>query len=261
MSSRGTASQIVAAFAASFDSSKLRKDHVAQVGRALVDTMAVAIAAQHEPAVRRAYDYVETLTPPLAEEQGTRPGRLASLWGRGQQSTMEGAALFNGIAAHALDFDDASSPMSGHPSIVLLPCLIALAEARHIEGIRVASAYVVGFEVCCKLGRALDLTHYSRGWHMTATMGRSVRLRRAVIFWDLMLSGSRIPSVLRWRRQAARGRTSGLTPRRFKPGRPTQPRSGLSCWPSEGLRHHRMRSTAEPGSPSFIRPEKTSLQR
>jgi len=171
MSSRGTASQIVAAFAASFDSSKLRKDHVAQVGRALVDTMAVAIAAQHEPAVRRAYDYVETLTPPLAEEQGTRPRRPASLWGRGQQSTVEGAALFNGIAAHALDFDDASSPMSGHPSIVLLPCLIALAEARHIEGMRVASAYVVGFEVCCKLGRALDLTHYSRGWHMTATMG------------------------------------------------------------------------------------------
>src|SRR4029077_18351152 len=153
MSSRGTASQIVAAFAASFDSSKLRKDHVAQVGRALVDTMAVPIAPQHEPAVRRAYDYVETLTPPLAEEQGTRPGRLASLWGRGQQSTVEGAALFNGIAAHALDFDDASSPMSGHPSIVLLPCLIALAEARHIEGMRVASAYVVGFEVCCKLGR------------------------------------------------------------------------------------------------------------
>src|SRR5246127_3164669 len=171
MSSRGTARQIVAAFAASFDSSKLRKDHIAQVGRALVDTMAVAIAAQHEPAVRRAYDYVETLTPPLAEEKGTRPGRLASLWGRGQKSTVEGAALFNGIAAHALDFDDATSPMSGHPSIALLPCLIALAEARQIEGICVASAYVVGLEICCKLGRALDLTHYSRGWHMTATMG------------------------------------------------------------------------------------------
>src|SRR3984893_15900057 len=80
-----------------------------------------------------------------------------------QQSTVEGAALFNGIAAHALDFDDASSPMSGHPSVALLPCLIALAEARDIEGSRVASAYVVGFETCCKLGRALDLTHYSRG--------------------------------------------------------------------------------------------------
>src|ERR1700747_2719059 len=171
MSSLGTASQIVAAFAADFDTSRLGEDHVARCGRALADTMAVAIAAPNEPAVRSACGYVETLTPPLAEEQGTRPDRLASLWGRGQQSTVEGAALFNGIAAHALDFDDASSPMSGHPSIVLFPCLIALAEARHIEGIRVASAYVVGFEICCTLGRALDLTHYSRGWHMTATMG------------------------------------------------------------------------------------------
>jgi 2-methylcitrate dehydratase PrpD len=170
MSSCGTASQVIAAFAANFDSSKLGEDRVALCGRALADTMAVAIAAQNEPAVRRACDYVETLMPPLAGGHGRNHG-MASLWGRGQQSTVEAAALFNGIAAHALDFDDASSPMSGHPSVALLPCLIALAEARDIEGSRVASAYVVGFEICCKLGRALDLTHYSRGWHMTATMG------------------------------------------------------------------------------------------
>ena len=61
MSLRGTASQIVAAFAADFDSSRLGEDHVARCGRALADTMAVAIAAQNEPAVRRACDYVETL--------------------------------------------------------------------------------------------------------------------------------------------------------------------------------------------------------
>src|SRR6201998_1089433 len=171
MSSRRTASQIVAGFAAHFSSSRLREAHVLRVGRALADTMAVAIAAQNEPVVRRACHYIETLTPPLTDGRGGRHSRLASLWGRGPQSTVEGAALFNGIAAHALDFDDASSPMSGHPSIALLPCLIALAEARHIEGARVVSAYVVGFEICCKLGRALDLTHYSRGWHMTATIG------------------------------------------------------------------------------------------
>src|SRR6516164_7400364 len=171
MSSRRTTSRILAAFAADFDSSSLGEDQVARCGRALGDTMAVAIAAQNEPTVRRAYDYVETLMPPLAGGQGRNQHGAASLWGRGQQSTVEGAALFNGIAAHALDFDDASSPMSGHPSIALLPCLIALAEARQIEGIRVASAYVIGFEICCKLGRALDLMHYARGWHMTATMG------------------------------------------------------------------------------------------
>jgi 2-methylcitrate dehydratase PrpD len=170
MSSRGTASQIVAAFAANFDPSSLGEDHVARCGRALADTMAVAIAGQNEPAVRRAYGYVETLAPLASAQSRTQHG-MASLWGRGQQTTVEGAALFNGIAAHVLDFDDASSPMSGHPSVALLPCLVALAEARDIEGSRVVSAYVVGFEVCCKLGRALDLTHYSRGWHMTATLG------------------------------------------------------------------------------------------
>jgi ABC-type phosphate transport system permease subunit len=54
MSFSGTASQIVAAFATNFDSATLREDHVLRCGRALADTMAVAIAAQNEPAVRRA---------------------------------------------------------------------------------------------------------------------------------------------------------------------------------------------------------------
>ena len=88
MSLRGTASQIVAAFAADFDSSRLDEDHVARCGRALADTIAVAIAAQNEPAVRRACDYVETLTPSLAGGQGRRQHGMASLWGRGRQSTV-----------------------------------------------------------------------------------------------------------------------------------------------------------------------------
>jgi 2-methylcitrate dehydratase PrpD len=171
MSSYRTDSQIIATFAADFDSSGLDEKHVRQCGRALADTMAVAIAAQSEPAVRRAHGYIESLTPsPLDARGGSLPG-TASLWGWRQASTVEGAALFNGIAAHVLDFDDASSPMSGHPSVALLPALIALAEARGVPGIRLVSAYVVGFEICCKLGRALDLTHYRRGWHMTSTVG------------------------------------------------------------------------------------------
>jgi 2-methylcitrate dehydratase PrpD len=171
MSSDKTDSQIIAAFAAGFDASVLDDEHVRQCGRALVDTMAVAIAAQYEPTVRRAHQYVESLGPNLFDGRGrSLPGR-ASLWGRRQASTIEGAALFNGIAAHVLDFDDASSPMSGHPSVALLPALVALAEARDAPGMRLVSAYVVGFEICCKLGRALDLTHYALGWHMTATVG------------------------------------------------------------------------------------------
>jgi 2-methylcitrate dehydratase PrpD len=171
MSSVRTDSQIIAAFAAGFESSTLGEEHVRLCCRALVDTMAVAIAAQYEPAVHRAHRYVESLAPGLLDRHAGGLVGTATLWGRRQVSTVEGAALFNGIAAHVLDFDDASSPMSGHPSVVLLPALVALAEARDVSGMRLVSAYLVGFEICCKLGQALDPSHYARGWHMTATVG------------------------------------------------------------------------------------------
>ena len=171
MSLNRTDSEIIAAFVADFDSAMLDDRHIRQCGRALADTMAVAIAARGEPAVHRAWRYIDSLAPRLIDGRGTNLPTTASLWGWQQASTIEGAALFNGIAAHVLDFDDASSPMSGHPSVALLPALVALAEARGTSGIRLISAYIVGFEICCKLGRALNVTHYARGWHMTATVG------------------------------------------------------------------------------------------
>jgi 2-methylcitrate dehydratase PrpD len=171
MSSGRSDSQIIAEFAASFGPSRIFDEHVTQCGRALADTMAVAIAAQSESTSQRALQYLDSLAPGVPDGRAKNLQGTASLWGLRRSSTVEGAALFNGIAAHVLDFDDASSPMSGHPSVALLPALVALAEARDAPGMRLVSAYVVGFEICCKLGRALDLSHYSRGWHMTSTVG------------------------------------------------------------------------------------------
>jgi len=171
MSSGRSDSQIIAEFAVSFEDSMILDRHVGQCGRALADTMAVAIAAQSEPTVRRAIQYLASLAPGFRDRRARNSPGTASLWGLQRSSTVEGAALFNGIAAHVLDFDDASSPMSGHPSVALLPALVALAEARDAPGMRLVSTYVVGFEICCKLGRALDPAHYARGWHMTSTVG------------------------------------------------------------------------------------------
>jgi 2-methylcitrate dehydratase PrpD len=164
-----TASQIIADFAIGFDGTRMSVATLQQCGRALADTLAVAIAGLKDPSVGHAQRYVAAMSPWLGQGLG-QPG-FARLWGTGRAAPIEGAALFNGIAAHVLDFDDASSPMSGHPSVALLPALVALAEARDIDGLKLASAYIVGFEICCKLGRALDLTHYARGWHMTSSIG------------------------------------------------------------------------------------------
>jgi 2-methylcitrate dehydratase PrpD len=81
------------------------------------------------------------------------------------------AALVNGIASHALDFDDCNNTVGGHPSAPLLPALIALADETGASGRDLIAAYVAGFETECKLGLGVHLYHYTHGWHPTATLG------------------------------------------------------------------------------------------
>lgn len=78
------------------------------------------------------------------------------------------AALLGGTAAHALDYDDQS--LSGHPSAVLVPALLAEGEALGSSGAELATAYVAGYEVWAELLRR-DANHHRKGWHPTAIFG------------------------------------------------------------------------------------------
>ena len=82
------------------------------------------------------------------------------------------AAIINGAAAHALDFDDVNLAMPGHPSVAILPALLALAEERGSSGADVLTAFVAGYELQCRVGRTLAPGHYDGlGFHATATVG------------------------------------------------------------------------------------------
>jgi 2-methylcitrate dehydratase PrpD len=81
------------------------------------------------------------------------------------------AALVNGTAAHALDFDDVSNSLGGHPSAPILPALFALAELLDSDGIDFLTAFVAGFETETRIARAVHFHHYEKGWHPTATLG------------------------------------------------------------------------------------------
>src|ERR1700744_3384524 len=82
------------------------------------------------------------------------------------------AALLNGALGHSLDFDDTHSDASLHPSAPVVPAAFAIGELVHASGRDVLTAIVAGYEVCCRLGNALDPTsHYARGFHPTATAG------------------------------------------------------------------------------------------
>lgn len=81
------------------------------------------------------------------------------------------AALVNGAAAHAFDYDDCDAPANGHPSAVILPALLALAGEESISGRALLDAYIVGVEVMQRLGEAMNMDHYRRGWLSTLTLG------------------------------------------------------------------------------------------
>ena len=143
----------------------LTANDLAACGRTWLDTVSVAVPGWREPAALRALAYAEQL-----EGLGPGPGR-ARLWGHPGASTMELAALLNGVAAHVLDYDDVTSPMRGHPSVALWPALMAIAEGRGLPGTRLPSAFIVGFEAICKLSKAMAQPHYDRGWHATSSIG------------------------------------------------------------------------------------------
>ncbi len=95
---------------------------------------------------------------------------MARIYGTAYTAPAHTAALLNAIAGHALEFDDWEIPGNTHPSVVLLPALLAILD-EGTDGLELLSAYVAGFEVIARLGEALNFAHYDAGWHSTATLG------------------------------------------------------------------------------------------
>jgi 2-methylcitrate dehydratase PrpD len=82
------------------------------------------------------------------------------------------AALINGAAGHALDYDDIGiGAHPAHPTVVLAPAIIAEAEALELPGRAMLAAYVTGYEVWGELAKRDRTPHHVKGWHPTATFG------------------------------------------------------------------------------------------
>jgi 2-methylcitrate dehydratase PrpD len=127
----------------------------------IADTLGVTLAGIEEPCAQ-----ILLRTPGVA----TAPGG-ALVFGTARRTSALDAALVNGTASHALDYDDFSSDLGGHQSVPLVNAVFGLAEERGLPGLRVMLAYVVGMEAMIRLARAVNFVHYDKGWHPTATLG------------------------------------------------------------------------------------------
>ena len=127
----------------------------------ILDYLGVALAGTGDELVRLLLDELT--------EAGGAP--QASVIGHQTRLPALSAALVNGAAGHALDYDDVNMAMPGHPSVAILPGLLALAELRRSSGREVITAFVAGYETACRIGAALQPGHYNLGFHSTGTVG------------------------------------------------------------------------------------------
>lgn len=89
----------------------------------------------------------------------------------GRQHSSSSAALINGTAAHALDYDDNFPPAASHASAVLVPAILASAQSRKLSGASVVNAYLTGLQCQALIGEPVAAAHYTAGWHATSTIG------------------------------------------------------------------------------------------
>ena len=130
----------------------------------VLDYYGVALAGADDP-------LAHILLDELAEAGGAAQ---ASVIGHRARLPALSAALINGAIGHALDYDDVNLAMPGHPSVAILPGLLALAETRHSSGREIIAAFVAGYEIACRIGMALRPGHYNLGFHATGTVGAFV---------------------------------------------------------------------------------------
>lgn len=127
----------------------------------VLDWIGVTLAASKEPLVRI-----------LLKQMNEQGGHLhATIIGHSDRLPTLAAALVNGATSHALDYDDVNLSMTGHPTVAVLPGLLALAEQRKARGADLIAAFVAGYETVCSIGALIGSGHYARGFHSTGTLG------------------------------------------------------------------------------------------
>lgn len=150
--------QALGRFVADLTFAALADDAVRTARMGFADCIGTMIAGSPEPAVRL-----------LEKTLATAGNGEATLYLSGTRSPAPDAAWINGTAAHALDYDDVA--LRGHPSTVLVPAILAEAEALDASGRDMITAYAAGYEVWAELVERDRGHHHVKGWHPTGIFG------------------------------------------------------------------------------------------
>ena len=154
-----TLAERLAAFAESLSFDALPDDVVASVRLRTLDVLGIALASSRG-------DWAPAVTDLAGETGGT-----CTVLGSSRTAPLPLAVLVNGTLAHGLDYDDTHAGSITHASAVIVPTVLAMAEARGLDGRRAITAAVAGYEAVTRIGMAAPGAFHSRGWHATSVCG------------------------------------------------------------------------------------------
>jgi len=128
----------------------------------IIDCIACALAGSKEQ--------LADILVGFAQDNGG--GQAATVIGRSFKTSAPMAAFVNGAMGHALDYDDITHFLKGHPSVVCLPPALAVGEAVGASGRDAMLAYMIAFEVSSAIGSGMSVDYADDlGWHPTGPLG------------------------------------------------------------------------------------------
>jgi 2-methylcitrate dehydratase PrpD len=172
----------IAEFIVGTDNHQIPKEAFKVAKRCFVDCLGVALGGARQPEGR--------ILTQLVRDFGGHPeaGVIAS----GFKTSVLLAALANGTMAHALDYDDISTKFLAHPSVNLVPAILALGESKEVSGKEILISYIIGFEVGATLGHLMGMTFFGKGWHATSILGSIGAAAAAARILELGVQETRI---------------------------------------------------------------------
>ncbi len=127
---------IIAAHAANLRYEDLGEKTIVRARQVFLDTLGTSLGGYQTRRGRMMADFAAR----------HYPGEEATLIVDGRACTAEGAALANGVMAHALGMDD-TSRLAGHVAAELVPLLLVVGEQFQLNGRQLITALAVGYDV------------------------------------------------------------------------------------------------------------------
>jgi 2-methylcitrate dehydratase PrpD len=152
-------SQLIADFIVSFNLKSVPPEVIERARVGIIDTVGVMLAGCRQDVSRILCEMVKL--------EGSAPA--ASIVGQSFKASPQLAALANGVAAHAMDYD--FTFVSGQAASPVLPAILPVAETTGATPAEITAAFIIGCEVSARMARANFLASSVGGWHGVGVFG------------------------------------------------------------------------------------------